>query len=141
MIAAGYDRSFELLPVTDATGIGAAVAPIGAHPAPGCAGVVVAADVGVVHLPVGVTVDPGGIGKGLAADLVAGELLESGATGVLVSLGGDLRAAGVAPVARGTCSSTTERARAVESVWSRVPWPPRRSSDGDGDPRRDLLTT
>ncbi|HNG22646.1 MAG TPA: FAD:protein FMN transferase [Microthrixaceae bacterium] len=97
LIAAGYDRSFELLPVTDATGIGAAVAPIGAHPAPGCAGVVVAADVGVVHLPVGVTVDPGGIGKGLAADLVAGELLESGATGVLVSLGGDLRAAGVAP--------------------------------------------
>ncbi len=97
LIAAGYDRSFELLPATDAIGTGAAEAPIRAHPAPGCAGVAVAADVGVVHLPAGVTVDPGGIGKGLAADLVAGEILESGATGVLVSLGGDLRAVGVAP--------------------------------------------
>lgn len=41
--------------------------------------------------------DPGGIGKGLAADLVVAELMEAGAAGVLVNLGGDLRVNGVAP--------------------------------------------
>ena len=41
--------------------------------------------------------DPGGIGKGLAADLVAEELVELGATGALVNLGGDLRVIGEAP--------------------------------------------
>jgi thiamine biosynthesis lipoprotein len=46
------------------------------------------------RLPVGVGLDPGGIGKGLAADLVVAELLEAGARGALVSIGGDLAAAG-----------------------------------------------
>lgn len=41
--------------------------------------------------------DPGGIGKGLAADLVVAELIDAGATGVLVNLGGDLRVNGIAP--------------------------------------------
>jgi thiamine biosynthesis lipoprotein len=49
---------------------------------------------GLVWLPEGVGIDPGGIGKGLAADIVAEELLASGARGALVNLGGDLRVVG-----------------------------------------------
>lgn len=41
--------------------------------------------------------DPGGIGKGLAADLVTRELIEAGADGALVSIGGDLRVIGESP--------------------------------------------
>ena len=43
------------------------------------------------------TVDPGGIGKGLAADMTAELLMERGATGALVSVGGDLRCIGTPP--------------------------------------------
>jgi thiamine biosynthesis lipoprotein len=43
-----------------------------------------------VALPAGVGIDPGAIGKGLAADVIAGELYDAGADGVLVNLGGDL---------------------------------------------------
>ena len=41
--------------------------------------------------------DPGGIGKGLAADIISSEIIEGGAAGALVSVGGDLRVRGVAP--------------------------------------------
>lgn len=47
-----------------------------------------------VTAPYGMAIDPGGIGKGLAADLVVAELLAAGAKGALVSVGGDLSAAG-----------------------------------------------
>ncbi len=50
-----------------------------------------------VMLPEGVSIDPGGIGKGLAADIVASELVEQGADGALVDLGGDLRVIGEHP--------------------------------------------
>ncbi|MGO9197832.1 MAG: FAD:protein FMN transferase [Acidimicrobiales bacterium] len=50
-----------------------------------------------VYLPPKVGIDSGGIGKGLAADVVVEELLQSGAAGVCVNLGGDLRAGGVPP--------------------------------------------
>lgn len=46
-------------------------------------------------VPAGSAIDLGGIGKGFAADIVAEELMEQGATGALVNLGGDLRVAGV----------------------------------------------
>lgn len=49
---------------------------------------------GAVRLPSGATLDPGGLGKGLAADIVATELILLGATGVCVSVGGDMRIAG-----------------------------------------------
>jgi thiamine biosynthesis lipoprotein len=55
------------------------------------------AEAGRVAGPAAVAVDPGGIGKGLAADLVAGALIEAGATGALVSVGGDLAMAGSPP--------------------------------------------
>ena len=54
-----------------------------------------------VTLPANLTLDPGGIGKGLAADITAGFLLEHGAKGALVSIGGDLVAIGRAPDPRG----------------------------------------
>ena len=49
---------------------------------------------GAVRLPHGATLDPGGLGKGLAADIVATELISLGASGVCVSIGGDMRIAG-----------------------------------------------
>ncbi len=54
-----------------------------------------------VLLPSGMAIDPGGIGKGLAGDLLVAELLRSGARGALVSIGGDIAAGGVGPVAEG----------------------------------------
>jgi thiamine biosynthesis lipoprotein len=59
--------------------------------------VLVDATAGVVQLPAGTVLDPGGLGKGLAADIVVAELLAAGATGALVEIGGDLRAAGESP--------------------------------------------
>jgi thiamine biosynthesis lipoprotein len=50
-----------------------------------------------VVVPAGVGLDPGGIGKGLAADLVVTELLAGGTAGALLSVGGDLAAAGTPP--------------------------------------------
>lgn len=45
-------------------------------------------------VPAQSAIDLGGIGKGFAADIVAEELVEQGATGALVNVGGDLRTAG-----------------------------------------------
>lgn len=50
-----------------------------------------------VRAPAGLSVDPGGIGKGLAADLVVTELIGRGTAGALVSVGGDIAAAGTPP--------------------------------------------
>ena len=50
-----------------------------------------------VQLPVGLTLDPGGLGKGLAADILATELINSGAAGACVSIGGDIRCIGQSP--------------------------------------------
>ena len=87
VLRAGYDRSFEEL--TDAGG--AALSPL----LIGCTDIEVRD--GEVRLPRGTGFDPGGIGKGLAADIVAGELVDAGATGVCINLGGDLRVRGAAP--------------------------------------------
>ena len=51
-----------------------------------------------VTLPAGLTLDPGGLGNGLAADIVASELRALGAEGVCVSIGGDIRCAGIGPI-------------------------------------------
>lgn len=48
----------------------------------------------MILAPVGLHLDLGGIGKGRAADLVLVQLLEDGATGACVDLGGDLRVGG-----------------------------------------------
>lgn len=66
-------------------------------PAPGLGAVRLDPLVRSVTLPPGVHLDLGGIGKGRAADLVATELLRAGATGVCLSMGGDVRLAGEPP--------------------------------------------
>ena len=67
------------------------------QPSPGCAGIRIDHDAPIIEFPDGVRFDPGGIGKGLAADLVTAQLLNAGASGALVSLGGDLRVRGESP--------------------------------------------
>ena len=51
----------------------------------------------VAAAPRGMCLDAGGIGKGLAADLVVGRLLDAGAHGASVSIGGDVAVRGRAP--------------------------------------------
>ena len=51
-------------------------------------------EAGTLTVPLGGAIDLGGIGKGFAADIVAEELVEAGAAGALVNLGGDLAAVG-----------------------------------------------
>jgi len=51
----------------------------------------------MVSAPAGQCLDAGGIGKGLAADLVVGQLLDAGADGASVSIGGDVAVRGAAP--------------------------------------------
>jgi thiamine biosynthesis lipoprotein len=95
--AAGYDRDFAAVAARAATG-----AVRVAEPRPAGAAVAIDLDAGTVAVADGAAFDLGGIGKGLAADLVAGALLAArGVLGVLVNLGGDLRAAGAAPSAAG----------------------------------------
>jgi thiamine biosynthesis lipoprotein len=96
VVAAGYDRDFDAV---RREGPGAAAQPAG--PAPGCAGIALDAVVHAVTLPAVVNLDLGGIGKGYAADLVSQELIDFGARGALVNLGGDLRARGSAPEPHG----------------------------------------
>lgn len=89
--AAGYDRSIEEIDQESDRPAGRGA------PSPGLGGVFVWPELGRVMLPDGVEIDPGGIGKGLAADLVADELVQAGADGALVNLGGDLRVVGRPP--------------------------------------------
>jgi thiamine biosynthesis lipoprotein len=50
-----------------------------------------------IMVPAGAAIDLGGIGKGFAADLVAGELIQAGLSGVMVNVGGDLVVRGIPP--------------------------------------------
>ena len=92
LAALGYDRDFA-----DIARVTAYSPAADAGPAPGPTGIDFDPERSTVTLPAGVSFDPGGIGKGLAADLVADALLDAGAIGALVNLGGDLRAAGEPP--------------------------------------------
>jgi FAD:protein FMN transferase len=86
VLRSGYTRSFELGPITT----------YGSSPLlAGCTDITI--DGREVCLPAGTGFDPGGIGKGLAADLVIADMLDAGAAGVCVNLGGDLRVAGDSP--------------------------------------------
>ncbi len=85
----GYDRTF-----IDVTGVDVAPAATPVRPA----AIEIAADGRSVWIEPGATLDLGGIGKGLAADIAVREAVRLGARSVLVSLGGDLCAAGEPPV-------------------------------------------
>ena len=58
--------------------------------------------------PHGMCLDPGGIGKGLAADMVVDRLMEDGAVGASVSIGGDVAVRGAAPQAGGWLVGVTD---------------------------------
>ncbi len=89
VIRAGYDRSFvDMVDRTDA--------PESALHRD-AQGIAVDRTDHAVRLPAGVGFDPGGLGKGLTADLVAERLDAEGAAGVVVNVGGDLRALGFGP--------------------------------------------
>ena len=90
MNALGYDRDFASVIARDA--IAAVTAQV--KKAPGMSDVVIDEESMTISLPAGVGVDPGAIGKGLAADIIVEELMNAGAEGVLVNLGGDIVFAG-----------------------------------------------
>ena len=69
---------------------------------------------GTVTLTAGARLEPGELVRGLAADLTAAAVLDAGAAGVLVNVGGNLRAAGAPPVERGWALD-------VEDPFSEVP--------------------
>lgn len=95
LLAAGYDRSFESLgedaspPATPRLHV--------LRPGP----TDIVFDGSAITLPAGMGFDPGGIGKGLAADLVSRLLLDEGAAGACVNMGGDLRVRGESPTGGG----------------------------------------
>lgn len=94
LCATGYDRTFAEIP--EQTG-----RPGSAAPAPGCADIELDPHLHAVRLPAGVRLDLGGIAKGAAADLLVGRLLEAGADGACVNVGGDIRIEGRAPTSTG----------------------------------------
>ena len=101
--AAGYDRSFEELTADGDVRPDSSPPPVTSGrfdlSLPGCTDIEFGD--GTITIPAGVGFDPGGIGKGLAADLVAFELMEAGAAGVCVNMGGDVRVIGRSPTGSG----------------------------------------
>jgi FAD:protein FMN transferase len=89
--ALGYDRDFADVAQVAAEPLGPA------RPAPGWWQVRWDAARREVMLPAGVVLDLGATAKALAADRIAVRAAEQAGCGVLVSLGGDVRAAGPAP--------------------------------------------
>ncbi len=92
--ASGYDRTFVSiktpvgLPALDTRQIGLGEITVDVHAS-------------TIKLGTTTGFDPGGIGKGLAADLISTEMIERGAMGALVNIGGDVRCVGQGP-ANGT---------------------------------------
>lgn len=103
--AAGYDRPFDQL---------RRGGPVDARPPGRRRAGVVSLTGDVVTVPPGTEIDVGGIAKGHSADRAVGAVLDAGAAGACVNLGGDLRCAGEAPAGDGwwTALDHGERAEA-----------------------------
>ncbi len=82
MEALGYDRSFEHVEFASKNS-GVAVAP-------GCDDVILDVVGCTVTVPIGTRLDVGGIAKGRTGDLVASALMDAGARGACVNIGGDV---------------------------------------------------
>jgi len=100
LIAAGYDRSFELLGSTARTAT-ARPAPEG-RPIPrrdriGLNGLVLDRMQSTATIPRGAAIDLGGVAKGWTGDLIAHCLVAEGAVAACVNLGGDLATTGCVP--------------------------------------------
>jgi thiamine biosynthesis lipoprotein len=89
---AGYDRTFALVRVRDARAFESRFAEV-----PGWSLVALDAERGTVRIPRGTELDLGATAKALAADRAADAAANATGCGVLVSLGGDVAAAGAAP--------------------------------------------
>jgi thiamine biosynthesis lipoprotein len=92
MRAIGYDADFAV--------VAGRLAPVAIHfeRVPGWQAIRYESWSRALHIPVGVELDLGSTGKALASDMAAAAALEaSGASGVLVSLGGDIATAGTPP--------------------------------------------
>ena len=88
MRCAGYDRPLDqMAPFVHSS----------AAAAPSPRGIEIHRSASTIAVPPGVLLDLGGIGKGAAADHAVDVVLDAGASGAMVNLGGDLRAGGVAP--------------------------------------------
>lgn len=94
LVALGYDASWSDPRLVTSL-------PAGVSWRGGVAGIAVDAVASVAQLPSGTVLDPGGIGKGMAADMVVNELLRANVAGAMISIGGDLRVAGVGPLGGG----------------------------------------
>ena len=101
VLRAGYTTSFDQLSTNVAAGVSDLVI--------ACTDIEI--DGNTVRLPTHTGFDPGGIGKGLAADLTAAELIDAGAGGVCINMGGDLRCLGLPPDGEGWTV-------AIEHPWS-----------------------
>jgi thiamine biosynthesis lipoprotein len=94
--AAGYDRPFVQIRERDSFTVSEL-----AERSSRCADITVDLEARTVALPEDIQLDLGAIAKGYAADLTVGLLLDRGAIGSAVSLGGDVRVAGDAPGGHG----------------------------------------
>lgn len=93
VIAAGYDRTIDEVQ-------GRAVVRTGQpEPTTRLASITVDHEAGTITIPIGSMFDPGALGKGMAADLLVDELIADGAAGACVELGGEVRVAGLGPIA------------------------------------------
>ena len=117
----GYSRSIDGSGKKSIDGSGK-TSPMAGSQTCGCtiADVHINAATSAVLMPAGVGLDPGGIGKGLAADIVVTELLAAGTGGALVSVGGDLAAAGTPPTAHGWQVTVEDPADSSQELMSMV---------------------
>ena len=92
LVASGYGESRS-----ERSGTSILSSPPSLGPAPGMSQIEIDAAGARIYLPEGLGFDPGGIGKGLAADIVAENLVATGAHAAMVAVGGDVRIAGDAP--------------------------------------------
>jgi FAD:protein FMN transferase len=103
MRALGYDRTLNDIPRlhgnTELIG------------APGTAAIELLPELSAVILAPGTEIDLGGIGKGAAADAAAEMVMASGASGVCVNIGGDLRVEGLSPTAEAWAIEITPTAQ------------------------------
>ena len=99
LVAAGYDRTLAR--------VRASTSPV-ALPDGGPTWRDVEVRESAVRVPTGARLDLGATGKAFAADLVAGQVAETLATGVIVSVGGDVSVAGTDPSGPGWPVAVTE---------------------------------
>jgi thiamine biosynthesis lipoprotein len=110
----GYDRDFGLMEKVGSPLV------VSVGRAPGWRLVVVDRPRSTVLIPVGVEIDLGATAKALCADRAAAAAFSRTGTGVLVSLGGDMAAAGPAPEAGWSVLVTDDHASPVDAPGQRV---------------------